>query len=259
MNTAILTKTNHSAIISIMFNFRRMNMLGGILKSLVNPASLMQLAMGPAGWASLAMKTIGSQIAMSVIQQLGQKMGLPQSVIDLAQAAFASASGQPGLVQQNIKEAVQGLVQQMDLRPSEAGQLERELNGAGDKSLDNMNKIVESFMKKLGKGGDEEGGEAGAASGSGSGSVLMRIARAMGQLMDEKMNAMAVKGDQLGKLGNDSSLTKDGSFNAKGQTQYGKLTSEMQALGQELSMLSQAVSNSLKSIGEASTTMARKG
>jgi putative effector of murein hydrolase len=83
-----------------------MSFLGGIMKSLVNPMSLMQLAMGPAGWASLAMKTIGSQIAMQVIQKLGQQLGLPQPMIDMAQAAFANASGQPGLARQNIREAV---------------------------------------------------------------------------------------------------------------------------------------------------------
>jgi hypothetical protein len=231
-----------------------MGLLGGIMRSVINPMTLAQLAMGPAGWASLAMKTIGSAIAQQLIQQIGQRLGLPQTTIDLAQAAFANASGQPGLVRQNIGEAVRGFTEQLDLRPSDAGQLQRELMSTSDKSLENMNRIVERMARKL----QDEEGEGGTAASSGSGSVLMRIARAMGKLMDEKMNAMAAKGDQLGRLGNDGALTKDGNFNAKGQSQYGKLTSEMQALGQELSMISQAVSNSLKSIGEASTTMARK-
>ncbi len=228
-----------------------MSFLSGIMKSIINPATLMQLAMGPAGWASLATKMIVSAVAQQVIQQLGQKLGLPQSVISMAQSAFAAASGTEG-GPMNFKDAVAQVAAESGMSAFQQGQLQR----ATEKTYDNMSKIVENMMRKVGQGSDED--EA-ASVGSGSGSVLMRIARAMGKLMDEKMNAMAAKGDQLGKLGNDGALTKDGSFNAKGQSQYGKLTSEMQALGQELSMISQAVSNSLKSIGEASTTMARKG
>jgi hypothetical protein len=87
----------------------------------------------------------------------------------------------------------------------------------------------------------------------------MRIAQALGEMMDNKMNAMASKGEELGSLGKNDSMKKDGSFNAEGQSQYGKVSGEMQALGQELSILSQALSNTLKSIGEGSSTLARKG
>ena len=43
------------------------------------------------------------------------------------------------------------------------------------------------------------------------------------------------------------------------QAQTGQLSAELQGVGQELSMVSQALSNSLKSIGEAMSTTARKG
>ncbi len=234
-----------------------MSLFGGIMKSLVNPMSLMQLAMGPAGWASLAIKTIGSQIAMQVIQQLGQKMGLPPAMIDLAQAAFAQASGQPGLAQQNIGEAVRGLTEQMDLKPSEAGQLQRELMDTADKSLGNMQKIVDGFAKRLSKSGEAGGEEEG-------GSILMKIARIMGGLVDDKMNTLVQKANDLGKVGAQSGNThtkgqNEGNFTAKGQGEFGKLSAEVQALGQEISYLSNAISTTLKSIGEASTTLARKG
>jgi hypothetical protein len=61
-----------------------MGLFSGITSSLINPVSLAQLAMGPAGWASLAMRTIGAAIAKEVIQQLGQQLGLPQGVINMA-------------------------------------------------------------------------------------------------------------------------------------------------------------------------------
>ena len=41
--------------------------------------------------------------------------------------------------------------------------------------------------------------------------------------------------------------------------QFGQLSAETQALGQEVSMISQSLANSIKSIGEAATALARKG
>ncbi|MGH1423060.1 MAG: hypothetical protein ACRBEQ_14705, partial [Hyphomonas sp.] len=96
-----------------------------------------------------------------------------------------------------------------------------------------------------------------------SGSLLMRIATALGQLMDEKMESLANKADQLGRLGSDKSLISTskgnkGGFNAKGQAQFGQLSAQVQALGQEVSYLSQALATTIKSVGEAATTVARK-
>ena len=56
---------------------------------------------------------------------------------------------------------------------------------------------------------------------------------------------MASQAQQLGSTSQQSS-------------QYGQLTSQIQAESQELSMLSSAVSNSIKSIGDAASTMAKK-
>jgi predicted ribosome quality control (RQC) complex YloA/Tae2 family protein len=230
--------------------------LGGIFKSLVNPATLLQLAAGPAGWASLAMRTIGTAIAQQVIQQLGQKLGLPSSVINMAQQAFSAASGTGDIAQQTVRQAVSSVAQQLNLSPQQEGQLQR----SADQATASMNKILEQFMKKLSNGGKEE------AQGERSGSVLMRIAQALGELMDDKMQQLATKADELGRLGTDKSLTingKDagaakGTFNAEGQGKFGKLSAEVQALGQELSYLSQAISQTIKSIGEAASTVARK-
>lgn len=232
-----------------------MSFLGGIARSLINPATLLQLATGPAGWASLAIRTIGSQIAMNLVQQLGQRMGLPQATIDLAQAAFASASGQPGLVRQNIGEAVSGFTQQLNLRPSEAGQLRRELTNTTDQSYGNMQKIVDGFSRRLLEGTD--GGE------QAGGSILMRIARILGQLVDQKMNDLDKKANDLGRVGAQGGNTftsgsNKGGLTAQGQGQFGQLSAEVQALGQEISYLSNAISTTLKSIGEGASTIARK-
>jgi hypothetical protein len=228
---------------------------GGLLKSVMNPMSLAQLAMGPAGWASLAMKAIGSQIAMQLIQKLGQQMGLPPAMIDLAQAAFASASGQPGLAKQNIGEAVRGFTQQMDLRPSDAGRLERELNGMADKSLDSMSKLVDDFMEKLankkpkGPGEDEEVG----------GSWLVAFAKAMGKVLDKKALQIQTQSDKV------VAATKKQEGVSTESEEYKKAQSEMmgantllQGLSQEMNILSNAATTVIKTVGEAQTTIARK-
>jgi hypothetical protein len=227
----------------------------GIKMNPFNMISQLALAAATGGTSMLAMtalKTIGSQIAMQLIQNLGQQMGLPPSMINLAQAAFASASGQPGLAKQNIGEAVRDFTQQLDLSPSQAGQLQRELMNTADKSLATLSKITDSFAKKLLKGGsgDEEEG----------GSILMKIARALGGLVDDKMNKLAQKAEDLGKVGAQTGNTnKDGAFTGKGSGEFGKLSAEVQALGQEIGYLSNALSTTLKSIGEAAATLARKG
>jgi hypothetical protein len=222
-----------------------MGLLGGIMRSVINPATLLQVAMGPAGWASLAVRTIGTAIGQQLIQQLGQKLGLPQNMISMAQNTFATMTGSQG-GPLSIRDAVSQLANRFDLSPSQQGQLERSAN----QSFDNIGRLLDS-MARRNSGTTEEVEE--------SGSVLMRIARVLGQLMDEKMDAMADKGQELGQLGQNGALKKDGNFNAEGQSKYGKVSGEMQALGQELGILSNALSNVLKSAGEGTTTLARKG
>ena len=150
-----------------------MSFLGGIMKSLVNPMSLMQLAMGPAGWASLAMKTIGSAVAQQVIQKLGQELGLPQGLIGLAQNAFSAASGTQGMPK-NVRDAVGFIASQANLSPSQQGQLTREMNNGVDSILKNvMDNMINGQSDTSGMRGNKGKQKAG-------GSWLERIAAVMG-------------------------------------------------------------------------------
>ncbi len=221
--------------------------IGGLFKSLINPATLMQLAMGPAGWASIAAKMVLTAVAKEVIMQIGQKLGLPPAVISMAQEAFSAATGSAGGPDTG-RAALDQLGRAFNFSPAQMGQASR----AVDTARDGMRAILEGQMRRAGSSTEDAEGDEG-------GSVLMKIARALGKIMDDKMNLMAKKGVELGNLGENGALKKDGSFNAEGQSKYGKVTGEMQALGQELSIVSQALANTLKSIGEASSTIARKG
>jgi hypothetical protein len=221
-----------------------MSFLSGILKSIINPATLMQLAMGPAGWASLAMRTIGSAIAQQVIQQLGQRLGLPQGIINMAQQAFSAASGNPGGGVKSIAEAVAGFAAQFGLSAVEQGRLERAANNA-----------VNNMMEAVGKPKEEAEEETG-------GSWLVAMARALGKVMDAKAQQIKDKSDSISKLaGNDIKKDSDGSMSAESTKNQNKLSSEttlLQAYTQEMSMISNAAVNSIKTVGEAQTTIARK-
>lgn len=217
-----------------------MSFLGGVLKSVINPATLLQLAMGPAGWASIAARTIMTAVGSQVIQRLGQEMGLPQSMINLAQAAFSQGVG--GGNPLSLGQAVSALGQQFNLSPSQQGDLQRV-------GQDFADKLTSMFIDRLRGGGDDEDSKAFAAGGKSGGSLLMKIAVALGKLLDKKMTEMANLTDQIGKLGSGSS----------NQSKLGELTGKLQGLSQEVSMLSNALTNTIKTIGESNSTVARKG
>ena len=209
-----------------------MSFLGGIAKSLVNPMTLAQLAMGPAGWASIAMKALTSAVAQQAIQMVGQQLGLPQQAINMAQSAFSAASGGQNLGNNPIDSAVSSLAEQFQLSPREQGDLTRTADNAARRLSDSMLESEEFQSAKSG----------------GKGSIFMQIAVALGKLADKKMGEMA-------GLANDIGGIKDGK-NANMVTQK---TGEMQAKGQEFGLLSNAMSNAVKSIGEGMTQLARKG
>jgi hypothetical protein len=227
-----------------------MGLFSGITRAFTNPLNIIQFAMGPAGWASLAMRTIGSQIAMNLIQKFGQQMGLPQPMIDLAQAAFANASGQPGLMRQNISEAVRGFVSEQNLSPIEAGHLQRDLMRASDKSYNNLSEIMGGYKKKPAASEEEE--ETG-------GSWLVALARAMGKMMDKKAGQLQDMTDKLGRIADRPAASDANSKEARQeQKELMSTNAFIQAYAQELSILSNAFSQVAKTVGEAQVTAARK-
>lgn len=221
-----------------------MSLVNTLARALTNPATFMQVGLGPAGWASLAVRMLASAIGQQVIQQVGQRLGLPQGVINMAQNSFAAMTGSQG-GPLTIAGAISTLADRFNLNPAQQGQLFRQANTA----FDNINRIIENGLKRQASqaGGDEEGG-----------SILMKIARVLGKLMDQKMDNLAAKADALGRVGSQGQYTKDGNFNAAGQSQFGKLSAEVQALSQEIGYLAQAISQTIKGIGEANATVARK-
>lgn len=229
--------------------------LGGNLFSSVANIAL-QGALGIAtGGASLLVTTALKGLMMSIgdqlLQNIGQKLGLPQPVIDLAQATFHGAAGNPGGAIQNIEEASAGLASAAGLDSFGAGEIQRQ-------SFDIVEQLQQNLQEKLENGTDEDGNSRGsaktrAAAGASGESFLVRLALALGKAIDAKMD------EQLkiaGEIDDAKNAAEGGDKDADSQiTQQGaKLT----ALGQEITILSNALNTALKSIGESVSTLARK-
>ena len=204
-----------------------MSFFSGITNAITNPATIAQLAMGPAGWASLAVRTLASAIGQQLIQQLGTKLGLPQSVIDTAQAAFCASCGDTAGARQNVTEAVSGLAEGLNASPAQQGEAERSVN---DSVSDLVSRLSESEDFKAAK---SSGGKSG-------GGWLMALASVLG----EKLNKMAA---DVSKLAGE--ITKD----------TPDKTAKFGAATQEFGILMNATNNAIKTLGEGLTTTARKG
>lgn len=210
-----------------------MSIFNSLVSTVVNPANIGLALAGPGGWAALAARTLGSAIGQEVIQMLGEKFGLPQSMIDAAQASFCAACGDKQGVQQNIREAVQSLAQDYGLSPMEQGQLER---AARQDSNDMFEKLADAF--KSGK----EMAETRKSRGGGR-SWLQVIADSMAQALDNKVKDMDRQAKALDKQGSNKSV---------------KASTDLQVAGQEFSYLMNASSTVIKTIGEGLASMARK-
>lgn len=208
--------------------------LGGLMGSVFNPVTAMtQLAMGPAGWASLAVQLLGSAIGKQVIQQLGQQLGLPQGMINLAQNAFAAGTGTIG-GPSTIADAVSQLGQAFNLSPAQQGELQR---AAEQDSRDMFEQLADAF--KSGK----DMAEAKKAAAGGKRSWLQVIADSMAEALDKKVEDMDKMAKALDKQGSNKSV---------------KASTDLQVAGQEFSYLMNASSTVIKTIGEGLSSMARK-
>lgn len=210
--------------------------IGGLFKSFINPMTLAQLAMGPAGWASLAAKMIVSAVGQQVIQLLGQKLGLPQGMIDIAKTAFSAASGGAniGSIEQTVAEVAAGI----GASAMQEGQMARQATQAAEN-------IAEKLFQAS-REGSERAKTDGAKDGkAGKGNWLRAIAEVMAASMDKKIEEM----QQLAKAYD--SQSKDNKST--------KTMTDLQVATQEFSYLMQSTTNMIKTIGEGLSTMARKG
>jgi hypothetical protein len=192
------------------------------------------------------MKSILSQIGMNVIQQLGQQLGVPPGLINMAQNAFASATGQRGLSPQPLDQLVNGIAQQAGFSPRQTGELQRSVNDMNNEFL----KMVQGSTGE-GEGDLKSDPKAG-------GSFLMRLAIALGKIMDKKMNKMVELSGDISKQTSIATSGADKDEKSNASTKLGELNGQLSAVGQELNIISNALNTAIKSVGESQTTVARK-
>lgn len=197
--------------------------IGSVFSNVINPTNLAMLAAGPAGWASLAVKTLMSSIGQEIIQQIGSQLGLPQSTIDLAQGAFAASMGDTQGVQQNLQEAMQGVGDAFDFTPTQQGEFEGNVT-------DSLNDMAMQGMRDAEKASGGEGGEGG---------WLMAMAKALGSELNDMASEMESMANKISKD------TPD-------------ITTKFSALSQQFSILFNAASTAIKAVGEGMAQTARK-
>ncbi len=221
-----------------------------------------------------ALKGVMLSIGDQVLQQLGQQMGLPPAVTSMASSLMHAEAGDFGGSAQSLESAYGELGQASGASDYQTGQLQQQ-------GFDGADWLLQQLMDKLqngdfvenggqkGKaqaaaaGGGAAGGAAGAdsagggvdsvpgsttaaAGGSDGDSFLLKLAEALGKVIDDKMDDMVNVANQIDQQ------------KSSGSSQTATLSAQETALGQEVSLISNALNTAIKSLGDAASTLARK-
>lgn len=215
-----------------------MSFLGGLNPANLVTSTLLAAATGGTSLVAQLGARLLSSVGQNIIQQLGQKLGLPQSAIDFAQAAYCGATGDARGAARNYQEGVSEFVQA-------AG------GSFGDQnSLSELiNDVTKGIVKQAKDAYDASEAEGG---GDGKDSFLVAFAKALAKVMDGKMQRMMELSGQMDQQIKSANASKEAPA-------ISQMSAEVSALGQEVNMISQALNNSVKSLGEAASTLARKG
>lgn len=200
-----------------------------------NPVSLLATSMfGPMGGIISQLATqVMSQIGQQLIQNMGDNLGLPQSVIGQAQDAFASSAGGFGGLgglggqQPSIYDSIEQLGQATGASPTEIGDAQSQVQD-----------IMDDFVRNAGESDDFKDAKASGGKGA-KGGWLMAMAKALGAELDRMGADMEQRA---------SSLTGDDPG----------ASAEFGVVSQQFSMLMNATNNAIKTIGEAMANTARK-
>lgn len=198
----------------------------------LNPVSMIAtVALGPAGGiGSMLASQLFASVGQEIIGRLGQQMGLADQAISFAQTAFSAGSGNfPAVAGQLVspQQAVENLGNALGASPSTIGEEQRAID-------DSINNFVSSLSES------NEFREARAGGGVKGGGWLMAMATVLGKELNEMSQDME---QMAGRISKD---TPD-------------LTAKFGALSQQFSILMNATTTAIKTVGEAMANTARKG
>lgn len=175
--------------------------------------------------AALAVATGGTSVALQAAPQ----------------AAFAGATGNPAGVASNLQEATQGVADLFGATPYQAGEFHR----ASEDFVQKMSNMIIDGMKNE----NEKAASAGGVGNANGQSFLVRLGIALGSVLDQKMDRMMAISREIAGLGK---------IDQNNQSKLAGLTGEMQGIGQEYGLVSNALNNTQKAIGEGNKTLASK-
>jgi hypothetical protein len=272
--------------------------LSGLLKT-VAPLALAAMTGGASLAVTMQQMAVRAVVQMA-IQKLGQELGLPPAIINMAQMAAGNQMGGAQLNDFSSAGGAQGFLNQVmqQFSASDQGNISRSIDafnsissnfangfqanadqahanyeqavaardaaitgGASDREIKRLDTLADNAQQQANKMDDflsninlsnsrRKSSLDMKGVMNGKGSLLMKIAILLGMIADKKMSDMATKAEQIGNMGE---------IKGKNQAKFTQMNSELQALGQELGTISQATANVIKSIGEAGSTLARKG
>jgi len=194
-----------------------------------SPVSLLATAaLGPAGGLAASLTSqLYASIGQEIIGRLGAQLGLPQASISLAQNAFAAGSGNFPSQVGNVRDLIEEAGNFAGASPAQIGEQQRTTENF-------INDIVRQSREQA---EESEGGNVRAGKGQG---WLMAMAKALGAQLDQLGAEME---DMAGRI------TKD----------TPGLSSEFSVVTQQFSMLMNATTNAIKTVGESMGNAARKG
>lgn len=233
-----------------------MGLVGGLLRAAA-PLALAPLT-GGASLAVVAQQVAVRAFATQIISAAAQQLGLPPQVLNTALAAFGQRSGLGGFANSslsgfsNVQEARDwvNVLRQSGASRVEIARAEREFRTAVQDAQSEVKSFLQEQLSTLNRSNEKRKLDKDIQGVmNGKGSILMKLAMILGMVADQKMGAMMQKAKDIGAMGE---------IKAGNQSKFSQSNSELQALTQEFSIISNAMTNVVKSVGEAQATIARK-
>lgn len=264
--------------------------------NLVSQAALAVATGGTSMLVQAAIRAVVTAVVQQVIQQVGQQLGLPPQVTQFAQQAFDTARGGFGgqALGGGVPGALGNLFNLANLTPAQQGQLQGSTDRAQQRMVNDMvrginaaskqaspeirQQVQELALNQIRQQSNDKSKEIGnnAVNGNGmqkagavanrlgiQGGFLVALASAMGAALDNKMNQLATITNEINGVTSKQAafgeVTKDnmGKFQALG-SDLQSLGALMQGVSQEMKSLQEALSTTLKAVGETQQGLARK-
>jgi hypothetical protein len=229
---------------------------GGLLGAALNVAGMLFPPLGIAtSLANMVAQGVGQAVNQAA-QQLTQTAGMPKFLTDMIAGI--------------VKDVVGKMQQESDHGCDQAAQqnfgndIQKMIEDLVKQITDNAKSMMEQGKDGEDHKGTKGGGKGGKGGAQPAGNWLVAMARAMGAAAGDHMKKMIQLSNKINDLsqkgkGIDASSDAGKKEQADNAAETSAAQAEMQAEGQMYSMLQNAFSNTIKSIGEGMTTMARKG